>query len=276
MTTITEEDSHQSSSVARQVFPEDNPSVTVPVHEANASEEIPTAAADDRQEEPVTTPPTNQEVVLKENVSVPYPPATQVEVENTEAATHNATEANEVIMADANVAPHATTMNEANAAPATNVQLDVSANASAPVLPPRPHTIEHAFYQGELVLVRWLILVPPPTPGPQFDYHVEHRPQVHKPKPRLPRFPGSASAPGSFNVNGFIAHNTFFDNAKNPYSKPRISSDRFWSYQQRNYYSCILYNQGHIFPHMRLDCETIAGLPCLEDALDCFRDASLL
>ena len=27
---------------------------------------------------------------------------------------------------------------------------------------------------------------------------------------------------------------------------------------------------------MRLDCEAIAGLPCLEEALDCFRDAGLL
>ena len=27
---------------------------------------------------------------------------------------------------------------------------------------------------------------------------------------------------------------------------------------------------------MRLDAEAIAGLPCLEEALDCFRDASLL
>ena len=27
---------------------------------------------------------------------------------------------------------------------------------------------------------------------------------------------------------------------------------------------------------MRLDCEAIAGLPCLEEALDCFRDVGLL
>ena len=27
---------------------------------------------------------------------------------------------------------------------------------------------------------------------------------------------------------------------------------------------------------MHLDCEAIAGLPCLEEALDCFRDAGLL
>ena len=121
MTTIPEEDSNQSSSVARQVFPEENPSVTVPVPEATTSEEIPAAAADERQEEHVATPPTNQEVVLEEKVSVPDPPATQVEVENTEAATNNATEANDVVMTEANVAPQDNTVNEANAAPATNV-----------------------------------------------------------------------------------------------------------------------------------------------------------
>ena len=197
-------------------------------------------------------------------------------VENPEAATNNTTEANDVVMAEDNVAPAMNTVREANAAPAPCVQPDALGNATAPVPPPRPHTIEQAFYQGELVTVRWPILVPPPAPGPQFDYHVEHRPQVQKPKPRLPRFPGTASAPGSFNVNGFIAQNTFFDRAKNPNSKPRISSDGFWSYQQRSYYYCVLYNQRRIFPHMHLDSEAIAGLPCLEEALDCFRDACLL
>ena len=54
--------------------------------EANATEDIPVASADERQEEErAATPPTNQEVVLEENVSVPEPPATQVEVENLEA-----------------------------------------------------------------------------------------------------------------------------------------------------------------------------------------------
>ena len=34
--------------------------------------------------------------------------------------------------------------------------------------------------------------------------------------------------------------------------------------------------RGRIFPHMRLDSEAITGLPCLEEALDCFHDAGLL
>ena len=118
--------------------------------------------------------------------------------------------------------------------------------------------------------------VPESAAGPQFNYHVEHRPQVQKPIPRLPRFPGPASAPGSFNINGFRADNTFFNSSRNPYSRERISSDRFWSYPQRSYYSCILYNQGRIFPHKRLDVEAIAGLPCLEEALDCFKQVGLL
>ena len=153
-----------------------------------------------------------------------------MEVENVEAATTNTNEANDVVMAEANVEPaptHVPEANEANDAPATNVQPDASVDATAPVLPPRPHTIEQAFNYGQLITVKWPLLVPPPAVGPQFDYHVERRPQVQKPMPRLPRFPGTASAPGSFNINGFKAHNTFFNSAKNPYSKARISSDRF-------------------------------------------------
>ena len=89
---------------------------------------------------------------------MPDPPATQVEVENPEAATNNTTEANDVFMDEDNVVPTIDDVLEAN---------DQSiANATSPVPPPRPHTFEHAFYQGELVTVRWPILVPPPTPGP--------------------------------------------------------------------------------------------------------------
>ena len=60
---------------------------------AKAAEDIPAASADE-QEEPkeeedrVAIPSSNPEVVLEENESVPDPPATQVEVENTEAAGH--------------------------------------------------------------------------------------------------------------------------------------------------------------------------------------------
>ena len=165
--------------------------------EAKAAEDIPAASTDDTQEEEcVPTPPITEEAVLGENVSVPDPPAHQVEVENLEAVNPNTNEANDVVMAEANVEPaptHVPEVSEAN-----------DATASVPV----------------------------PAVGPQFDYHIEHRPQVQKPMPRLPRFPGTASAPGSFNINGFKAHNTFFDSAKNPYSRERISSDRFWSYPQ--------------------------------------------
>ena len=106
------------------------------------------------------------------------PPAREVEVTNTEAATNINTEANDVVMAEANVMPEANVVPEvnapeANAAPEANPLPE--ANASALVPPPRPHTIEQAYNRGQLVTVRWPILVPPPALGPQFDYHVEHK-----------------------------------------------------------------------------------------------------
>ena len=162
-------------------------------------------------------------------------------------------------MAEANVELETTSVPEANAATAPEaseataskapvVQPEATVVSTAPVPPPRPYTIEQAYNHGEQITVRWPVLVPPPNvSGPQFDYHIEHRPQVQKPKPRLPRFPGTATSTGSFNANGFKSHNTFFDSSKNPYSRPRISSDHFWSHQQRSYYSCVLYDQGRIF-----------------------------
>ena len=156
------------------------------------------------------------------NVPVPDPPTPQVEVENPETATTNTIEANDVVMAEDSVEPAPNTVpeaNEANDAPTTDVQPDASVDTTAPVPPPRPHTIEQAYNYGQLITVKWPLLVPPPVAGPQFDYHVERRPHVQKPMPRLPRFLGPASAPGSFNVNGFKADNTFFNSSKNPYSR---------------------------------------------------------
>ena len=68
MTTITEEGSNLSSSMARQVFSEDTPSVTVLVSEANVAEDPPAASAGATQEEEhVATPPATQEEVHEEN-----------------------------------------------------------------------------------------------------------------------------------------------------------------------------------------------------------------
>ena len=146
MSSVPEGEERQS--VSRQVFPEASPTANIPESEAKAAEDILAASADEQEEprneeERVATPPTNPEVVLEENVS--DPPATRLEVENSEAATNTHTEANDVVMAEANVAP------EANAAPDANLQPEV--NATAPVPPPWPHTLEKAFYQGQLTTI---------------------------------------------------------------------------------------------------------------------------
>ena len=101
---------------------------------------------------------------------MPNPPVLeQMEVENPEAATDNATEANDTVMAEDNVEP------EANATTNTIVTPIISDDV---VPPPRPHTMERAFNRTDLVTVRWPIMVPPTAPGPQYDYHVEQRLQV--------------------------------------------------------------------------------------------------
>ena len=212
----------QWSPVARQVLSEPAPTVNVSESKAHAAEDNPAASADEeRQEERVSTPPIQEEAVHDLNVSVSDPPAPQVEAENVEAATTNVNTASDVVMADANVEP-TLTVPEANVATEPEVNVDAAPEANedaapeanmttapeapvvqpasdvapAPVPPPRPHTIEQAYSHGQLTTVRWPVLVPPPSAsGPQFDYHIEHRPQVQKPKPRLPRFPGTANSP---------------------------------------------------------------------------------
>ena len=143
------------------------PRPQVSASEAKNAKDIPAASADEEEVPQVATPLSHQEAVLEENVIVSDPPARQVEVENLAAATTNTTEATDVVMAEANVEPSPTKAPEVSEAtdPATSV--------------------------------------PESAAGPQFDYHVEHKPQVQKPIPRLPRFLGPASAPESFNINGF-------------------------------------------------------------------------
>ena len=98
--------------MTRQVFPEENPSVTVPASEAKAAEDIPAASAEEEERreerERVATPPATHQVILEGNVIVPDPPVLhRTEVENTEAATNTATNANDVVMAEDNVEPEA-------------------------------------------------------------------------------------------------------------------------------------------------------------------------
>ena len=126
------------------------PRPQVSASEAKTAEDIPAASADEEEVPQAATPLSHQEAVHEENVIVTDPPARQVEVENLEAATTKTNEATGAVMAEANVEPTPTQepeVSEANDATAS---------------------------------------VPAPAAGPQFDYHIKHRPQVQKPMPRLP------------------------------------------------------------------------------------------
>ena len=142
MSSIPEREVHQSS-VACQVFPEATPTANVSEYEANVAEDNTTASAEEKQaEECVATPPITEEVVPDVNMSIPIPPTPQVETENPEAATTNTNEATDTVMAEANMEPSPTQ------APEVSEATDPTAS------------------------------VPAPATGPQFDYHIEHRPQV--------------------------------------------------------------------------------------------------
>ena len=107
-----------------------------------SAEDNPAASAAEEEVPQAATPLPPQEVVLEENGILTDPPARQVEVENLEAATTNTTEATDVVMAEANMEPSPTK------APEVSEATDATAS------------------------------VPAPAAGPQFDYHVEHRPRV--------------------------------------------------------------------------------------------------
>ena len=146
------------SSVARKVFPEATPSASVSEYEAKDVEDILAASVEEEKEEEKgdereATPPARDPVIL-ENVIVPDPQVVeQMEVENNEAATNNASESNDIVMAEDNVELATTSVPEANAATAPEaseataseapvVQHEASVAANAPVPPPRPYTIE--------------------------------------------------------------------------------------------------------------------------------------
>ena len=107
--------------------PQVPPTVHVSESEAKTAEDIPAASADEEEEprvevERVATTPATDQVILEENVIAPVPPVIEeTEVENTKATTKNTTDANDVVMAEANVAPTVNTMHEATDAPTTNV-----------------------------------------------------------------------------------------------------------------------------------------------------------
>ena len=101
------------------MFSEATPTANILESEAKAAEDIPAASAEENQEEVrVPTPPVIEEAVPDVNVPVPDPPVHQEEVENVEAATTNNNEADDIVMAEANVELATTTAPEASEATA--------------------------------------------------------------------------------------------------------------------------------------------------------------
>nr|XP_040256311.1 enolase-phosphatase E1-like [Aegilops tauschii subsp. strangulata] len=159
MSSIPEEDVHTTSSVACQVFPEAIPLATAQESEAKAVDDIPAASADEENEEDrEVIPPTTDPIVQEEELFVPDPPVHEAtNVEANVAATTTTTEANDVVKDEDNVQPEVIAATQDIARPSTS---DVA------IPPPMPHTMECAYNRGELVTVRWPILIPPIAPGP--------------------------------------------------------------------------------------------------------------
>jgi hypothetical protein len=85
-------------------------------------------------------------------------------VATTEVPTPDAaTEANDIVMAEVNASHDATPQSEA---PEATEDLQPSSSDVA-TTPPVPHTMARAFNrEGELISIKWPIMMPPIAPGP--------------------------------------------------------------------------------------------------------------
>ena len=152
------------------MFPEAIHTETTQDSEAKEAEHILATSVEEREEEQAVIPLTDQTV--SPDVIMPDPPV----LEATEATTHDvAADANDIPMAEDNAQPKATLRSEALDA-TEDIQPSTSNVATAP---PIPHIMARAFSrEGELISARWSIMTPPEAPRPQYDYHIEQRPQT--------------------------------------------------------------------------------------------------
>jgi hypothetical protein len=180
--------------------------------------------------------------------------------------------------AEANLNVKVIAQSQANTAAATD---DIQ-TASTEVIQHAPSNANDdgtvlAYNRGEPVRVLWPRLQTPEPVSPHSDRGEETRPLNLKPVPHRPHIRGAGPIDRlQFNVRAFRADNTFFDSGKNPYTKPRIPSDRFWSVHMQNYYITTLYDQDRIFPHEHLSLAAMEGLLCYNEALECLRTMGLL
>jgi hypothetical protein len=73
-------------------------------------------------------------------------------------AVTTSTEANDIVMAEDDA--------QSKAPEATEAIQPSTTDVAAPT--PVPHTMEKAFYCGELISFKWPIMTPPAAPGPQY------------------------------------------------------------------------------------------------------------
>src|SRR3954462_3440791 len=91
----------------------------------------------------------------------------------------------------------------------------------------------------------------------------------------LPRPKDPFSRKQKFKAEDFYGEHVFFTEY-NPYDSARIRKRRFWTANQANFYSSVLYNKDKVFDHAHIPHMDMDTLPCFTPVLSVLHDAGLL